>query len=537
MYNKSARLRWSGILVVVFAVLFMLNSSAVFGTKMSPEEPVAARADIIRIDSMSTFGKLEKSAVTFFHQQHTDALEKKNKQCSACHLSRKDPLLGVERMSNKFMRLEDTTRQEVMDLYHANCIDCHKETKAAGEKSGPQQCGQCHFNNTSVVSNWKAIGMDKSLHYIHSKAQDNKCEKCHHEYNKVTKKLFFAKGKEGTCRYCHQQILQENVSSFKQAAHIACIDCHRRTLAKDESAGPYHCAGCHDPAEQKLIKKVQNVPRLKRGQPDVVFIKDTNPDRLQTKERSRMKRVVFNHKGHEASNDTCRVCHHAAMNDCIQCHNLQGEKKGQFVTLEQSMHRPNAGQSCLGCHGLNQSDPNCAGCHSAVSITRRNTPDTCVACHVEAPSQNPGDRQADEDEMLAASLLSSRPATGQTYAVEDIPETVLIKTLQNEYEPVKLPHRKIVQTLVNNIKGNKLAGNFHDQEGWVCQSCHHNSPAAKKPPACESCHVRRFDGGELFKPELKAAYHVNCNQCHQAMGMKKPVSTDCTACHLKKIKT
>ena len=47
-------------------------------------------------------------------------------------------------MSTKFMRLEDTTRQEVMDIYHNNCIACHKETKAAKEKSGPLECGECH---------------------------------------------------------------------------------------------------------------------------------------------------------------------------------------------------------------------------------------------------------------------------------------------------------------------------------------------------------------------------------------------------------
>ncbi len=525
---------WSGILVVVLAALLMLSSSAVFGVKKPPQGPVPVRADIIRIDSMNIFGKLEKPAVTFLHQQHTDALEKKNKDCSACHLSFKDPLLGIERMSIQFMRLENTSRQAVMDIYHANCIDCHKQTKAAGEKSGPLECGLCHFDNASVVSNWKAIGMDKSLHYLHSKAQDNKCEKCHHEYDQATKKLFYAKGKEGTCRYCHQQTVEEKVIAFRQAAHIACIDCHRKTLAKNENAGPENCAGCHDPAEQKLIKKVQNVPRLKRGQPDIVLIKNTDPDKPLPKQLPRMKQVAFNHKAHEASNDTCRACHHAALNSCVACHSMQGEEKGKFVTLEQSMHRPAVQQSCLGCHGLKQSEPACAGCHSLVAAARRDNPAACVACHAAPPAPNPGQRSAEEDQMLAATLLSSRAVSIQTYAVEDIPQTVTIKTLQNEYEPVKLPHRKIVQTLVNNVKDNKLAGYFHDRKGWVCSSCHHNSPPADKPPACESCHARRFDAKELFKPELKAAYHVNCTRCHEAMGIKKPVSTDCTACHRKK---
>ncbi len=130
-------------------------------------------------------------------------------------------------MSTKYMRLKDTTRQEVMDIYHNNCIGCHKETKAAKEKSGPLECGECHQEQATVMSSWQPIGMDKSLHYRHSKAMDKKCEKCHHEYNANTKKLFYAKGKEGTCRYCHRSQTEENRISLRQASHMACIECHR----------------------------------------------------------------------------------------------------------------------------------------------------------------------------------------------------------------------------------------------------------------------------------------------------------------------
>jgi len=33
---------------------------------------------------------------------------------------------------------------------------------------------------------------------------------------------------------------------------------------------------------------------------------------------------------------------------------------------------------------------------------------------------------------------------------------------------------------------------------------------------------------------LKGAYHGQCMTCHQRMGIEKPLSTDCTACHPKK---
>ncbi len=144
---------------------------------------------------MRVFGKLEKPPVTYLHQKHTEALEKQNKDCSTCHLSQKDEASGQQRMSTKYMRLADTSKKEVMNIYHDNCIACHKEIKSAKEKSGPVDCGGCHQTNVRVVSSWKDIGMDKSLHYRHSKAMDQKCEQCHHEYNEATKKAVLCQGR------------------------------------------------------------------------------------------------------------------------------------------------------------------------------------------------------------------------------------------------------------------------------------------------------------------------------------------------------
>ena len=234
MEKGRALLRWNVVLIAIVTVSFMMISPVVFGVTTQPEKAVEMRADIIHIDSMKAFGKLEKPGVTFLHQKHTSALEKKGKDCAACHLSAKGPAEDMERMSTMYMRLKNASKQEVMDIYHDNCISCHKETKAAKEASGPIECGGCHQEQITVMSSWRPIGMDKSLHYRHSKAQDKKCEKCHHEYNENTKKLFYAKGKEGTCRYCHGEKTEENRISMRLASHIACIDCHRQAMAKDE---------------------------------------------------------------------------------------------------------------------------------------------------------------------------------------------------------------------------------------------------------------------------------------------------------------
>ncbi len=531
MEKASALLRWTAILVSIVMVVFLIGSPAVFGVKTMPKEGLETRADIIRIDSMRVFGKLERPPVTFLHQKHTEVLEKKNKDCSACHLSEKGILLDKERMSTKYMHLKDTTRQEVMDIFHTNCIDCHKETKAAKEKSGPIECGECHQDRVTVISSWKTIGMDKSLHYRHSKAMDKKCEKCHHEFNKATKKLYYAKGQESTCRYCHQKTTEENRISLRLASHVACIDCHREILAKNDAAGPITCNGCHDSGDQKLIEKLKTVPRMQANQPDFVFIKTVKGDGGKSNSATRMNLVPFNHKAHETYNDTCRVCHHADLNACINCHTLDGAKEGNFVKLEQTMHRLNVDQSCMGCHETKQSDQSCAGCHTSFEKKRQQGTSACLNCHMVPLSQITGQVQRAEEKMEAAETLTNREAITATYNNEDIPETVTIKTLMKKYEPVKLPHRKIVQTMVDNINNNKLASYFHYEKGTVCQGCHHNSPAAKEPPKCIGCHGKPFNEKDPFKPGLMAAYHRQCMECHKAMGIKKPVSTDCTACH------
>ena len=106
--------------------------------------------------------------------------------------------------------------------------------------------------------------------------------------------------------------------------------------------------------------------------------------------------------------------------------------------------------------------------------------------------------------------------------------------MSNQYGPVKMPHRKIVQNLFGNINDNKLVRYFHRDKNTLCKGCHHHSPAAKKPPICASCHGRPFDERDPFKPGIKAAYHRQCMECHGAMGIEKPVATNCASCHQKK---
>ena len=522
------RLNLTSTLFIIFSISICLTGTGIYGAKEPPESAVQKRADIIQIDSMQDFGRLERPPVTFLHQKHTEALAEQNKDCSACHLVENDRLVP------KFKRLKNTTKQEVMDIYHASCIACHQETAAAKQKSGPVVCGECHRDRPDLVSIWQPIGMDRSLHYRHSKSQKEKCGRCHHQFNEVTKKLYHAEGKEGTCRYCHKDVTEENRISLRLASHLACIDCHSKTLAKFNDAGPVTCGGCHDPAQQKLIETLKVVPRMKRNQPDMVFVRTTKSGIKDSNPATRMNLVPFSHKAHENYNDTCRVCHHANLNACVQCHTLQGTKEGNHVTLEASMHRLNVNMSCLGCHDLNQRDPKCAGCHASIARTRQQDPAACQACHMGDVTQVAENIQNAEEKDLVAGMLEARNPVTQTFAESDIPEIVEMKALMNLYGPVKLPHRKIVQTLSDNIKESKLVRYFHRDESTLCQGCHHHSPAAKKPPSCASCHGRPFDERDPGKPGLMAAYHRQCMECHEAMGIEKPAATNCVACHQKK---
>lgn len=527
MMKEKSLFRRIGLVLTLAALMLVLAMMSVQGSAPSApssDDADRPRADVIRIDGLKQYGRLERPAVIYLHEKHTQALSNKNKDCATCHLP------DQKYMSTLFKRLKNTSKPEVMGIYHEQCTGCHRETAGAGEKAGPVVCTGCH-QDRSVASSWTEIGMDKSLHFRHVKAQEKKCEVCHHEYDPAAKKTFYAKGKEGTCRYCHLDQTVENVSSMRRASHAQCIDCHRKRLAQNQDAGPATCGGCHDAGLQKKIAKVKDVPRLERAQPNTVLIQAVKSDGQKVDPFTRPAIVPFNHIGHETYADNCRVCHHASMDACGKCHTLQGSKEGKLVNLQTAMHRVTATSSCLGCHGASKADQRCAGCHA--SMPQKETADLagCGTCHMPQP---PGAAPPAEPKAVAAMLLEARKPVTATYADEDIPETVEIKALSKQYEPAKLPHRKIVQTLAKNIKDSKLAGRFHRDPGTICQGCHHNSPVAKKPPACASCHGQPFDGRNLFKPGLQAAYHLQCMECHKDMGIEKPVATNCTGCHKEK---
>ncbi|MFH2058406.1 MAG: sulfate respiration complex hexadecaheme cytochrome HmcA [Pseudomonadota bacterium] len=534
------------------AVILTVFVGCIYGNSISGSIPADVssqnRADVIKIDSMAAFGRLEKPPVQFLHDAHTKALSQKDLGCDTCHLTKDN------RIYPKFKRFEDTDKTAVMNIYHKECIACHGEMTIANEKTGPVDCDDCHTRKEKYLSARQPMGFDKSLHFTHSQANKNKCEQCHHEYSENKKKLFYAKGKEGTCRYCHEEKTQDNRISMRQASHLACINCHINTPAKQEINPPKTCSGCHGPIEQQKLKhkKIKNqseITRMDRNQPDIVLLKSA-PENIKTDEKSnRMAFVPFNHETHENSNETCRVCHHKSLQPCNECHTLNGfpaksadgsitspsntlpdaSTGPKAVILEKAMHKIDSSRSCQGCHNAGKQEKECAGCHAVMGKTREMKDEACIKCHSIPVEKLQRPSSLDDEISLARSALQAGKQITKTVHKDDIPEIVTIKRLSKKYEAVEFPHRLVINALVDRIKTNSLSNYFHNEKETICQGCHHNSPASKKPPQCASCHGKQWDEKTPLRPGILGAYHQQCIGCHQQMDIKKPVG--CIECH------
>ncbi len=553
MVKGRSLLRGAGILLVCASVLFICIEAQ--GEKGPVKPPASGRPDLIKIDILAAFGKLELPPVMFSHDKHTEALLKEKKSCDTCHAVKE------HKLTLEYKGIKAGNPAAIKDVFHASCIGCHNETAVQGKKTGPLDgfCRSCHDATPTITKASLNAGLNKVLHYRHLESQSipatavdkNNCGVCHHDYDKKTKKTFYAKGKEEACNSCHGDKPQGGVKSLQQASHQQCVLCHYDLAEKGvKENGPYDCAGCHGAKGQALVAKKnqevlaklpnREVPRLMRGQPNAALI-TYNPknDNGKAEKPLLMSPVAFDHKAHEKYNDNCKVCHHQGIESCDKCHTLGGAEKGKFVTYEQAMHSKASQQSCLGCHTAKQATANCAGCHNHIS--KAGLPDTasCKQCHMQMPegvSMLQASLSPAQKADIAEKLLKSRNLNLGTYAISDIPEKVKIKALSDKYEPVELNHRAHVAALLKGTQGNTLAEYFHRDPGTLCQGCHHHSPPAKDPPGCINCHSKNLRAKEENRPELLAAMHNQCMGCHRDMKVEKPADTACIECHLEKQK-
>jgi Class III cytochrome C family/Outer membrane cytochrome MtrC/MtrF-like, domains II/IV len=547
----------------------------------SPTAKEESRLPII-MEHRGSAPSLERAPVAFDHDRHTAALKQgkgKAAGCTLCHeIKETDPrLANPEVKVFKFPKgsFDETDKTAIMYAYHNECVSCHRKMAGEGKKTGPDigLCGECHVRKPEVkrvtwawspVFNYlrhsqhvqagkKWIPADKlnvagNIEVI-GEVTGNKCEVCHHTYDKVQKKLIYKKDSENSCEACHKAKDEKNARSMRKVAHAACIGCHeklsekvRKELAQQgrtelteqdrKQFGPVECRGCHGEHKELTPEEMAKVPRLVRGQKDVMDLgpkaaKQIASHEIQTVSAQdasapRMKVVPYNHKAHERRAQFCNSCHHNSLEKCSNCHTPQGDpKKGGGVTYERAFHAVTAQQACVGCHDTAKQDIKCEGCHR---VRRQEAPkSSCHVCHRGPSEGKPID-------AAPASLVFDK---------DKVPEKLQIKTVAKEFKPADFPHQKIITKLTKISNDSSLARVFHAGMGdqALCAGCHHKTdPAAaqaKQVPNCSTCHSRPFDPRELGKPGILGAYHRQCIGCHQAM-KQKPVALECSKCHPEK---
>lgn len=501
-----------------------------------------ARSDLVRIRLLNPPGDYQMPAVLFLHDRHTEALEQPS--CEPCHFKEKNIIVF------KFKRIKDQSFKTDQELYHNECIKCHTDRRGQELKSGPltAECRRCHSQNLAYIDTAQPFGMDKSLHYRHVLAdpirpagneKDGNCSACHHEYDQTLKQTVYKKGLEGTCRYCHKQAKTEKARSFKTVAHEDCLNCHFELKLQAKKAGPTICAACHDSARQAGIAKIEKIPRIKRNQPDAVLLSTWLQEALASGKPSNqfVEAVAFNHLSHEKQVENCRACHHESLEPCAVCHTRTGTEKSKFFRLQQAMHSADNLKSCLGCHRESMKSADCAGCH-AQRNARQFDEIKCRNCHtVMRESLKPLPKNNETRARIAATQINALAAPGPAIPDEKIPDKVTIGIMEDQYDRVLFPHRQIVRTLIKRTQKSLLTQYFHRGTASLCSGCHHHGPSAGTYPKCAACHSLSLKSDQNGKPGLKGAYHGQCITCHQRMGIEKPASTDCTACHKKKTTT
>lgn len=129
----------------------------------------------------------------------------------------------------------------------------------------------------------------------------------------------------------------------------------------------------------------------------------------------------------------------------------------------------------------------------------------CKTCHIcDVPTeQDPCLVECPRTEMIT---VHQSPAQG--------PRIVKIDKLADKYLPVNFSHRTHAQM-------SEMSGG--------CANCHHYNTSAPIM-ACSDCHSIERKREDISKPDLQAAYHRQCIDCHKEWSR----STDCNSCHLKK---
>lgn len=492
---------------LVLAVLVLAVAAAGAGEELTVR---VTGPSVVAVSWPPCGGELQRPVVEFDHALHAKALQAEG--CQACH--RVDEA-GLHPGLLEIADADD--RDDLVDAYHDACIGCHQRRLDAGQRaSGPVTCGECHVRRPPSVTSRVSLTFDLSLHARHMEAYPDKCDTCHHVWDEASQKLVYREDTEEACRACHGEVATGDTPSLAEAVHQKCVGCHLERSGRAVEAGPVVCEGCHEPVKVAAIETLAEVPRLKRGQPDIAWVKAPG---------AALPLVPFNHLLHERDAVSCSSCHHQRIKACADCHGLMTAADGGGVNLENAHHDWSSRLSCVGCHRRSAERADCGGCHQDTTVGRmRNA--GCAVCHdgprppLEEPPPTP---EGPRPSVGLAALPGPSDA---------LPETVTIDALADEYQASSIPHLKIIRRFDDGVRRNALASRFHGSVEAMCAGCHHHSPIGERPPRCAACHG---DSAAPIgdAPSLKVAYHRQCLGCHRRLGIK----AGCTDCHAAKEET
>ncbi|MBO4317374.1 MAG: hypothetical protein J5855_03735 [Mailhella sp.] len=500
---------------VLAAGLIGLNSSG----RASLPDVSAEDAGIMRI-RIAQDTQHEMADAIFNHGAHLANVKKDGGDCAKCHA------LPDGSFGEAFPAIikESADIDGMKDAWHEFCFDCHAKSS---EAPGKASCRSCHDAEAAAPSHLK-VTFGRSLHARHVASEriekvmpsdpsvaENDVKNCGacHTVMKDGKSVYVQNTEDASTFY---GTAISDPMALSAAAHQKCVACHAETMKSEGGSDlklPVECASCHSTEGQSVFPAdAAEAPRLFRGQSNTIQLakkaqRDVRGYALDPAKA--IKTVTFNHLEHEKIAE-CSDCHGMTIRTMEQIA-ADDDKSASFAAAHDHLD----GSSCVGCHAATaKADPGCGGCHRDLRPAGESS---CAVCHGETSA-------------------SGAKAAFTQIAPEDVPETVVIGSLSKDYEPVRLPHRKIYASLLNGTQDKTLAGAFHTQS--ICLSCHHNTvgDGIGNPPTCSTCHsaeVALAKAGDA--PSLKAAYHQMCLDCHKAMAVK-PEASDCAGCHVAALK-
>lgn len=113
--------------------------------------------------------------------------------------------------------------------------------------------------------------------------------------------------------------------------------------------------------------------------------------------------------------------------------------------------------------------------------------------------------------------LINCPRNGMTSVTREAGKTaevVKLDELSKKYEPVTFQHRAHAQM-------SEMSGG--------CVTCHHYNTSGPIQP-CKNCHESERNREDISKPDLEAAYHRQCINCHREWSHEN----NCVSCHALK---